>query len=189
MSGYQIPNRVPDTLVAGNTWSWATSSSDYSPADGWSVTYYLRSNGQTTITATSTTSGTGFLTTILASVTASIAPGDWYFTATAAKGLEAYQCDKGRFTVEANPATSAADPRSAVKRTLDAITKCIEGSASKDELAMTVDSVSLSNRSLDELSRLRSRYAMLYKAEVNTERASRGLPGPGVTFIKFNQPN
>lgn len=36
-----VPTEEPLKLVAGNTWTWKRSLSDFMPSDGWTLTYNL----------------------------------------------------------------------------------------------------------------------------------------------------
>lgn len=186
--GYSPQYREPDTVTAGDTWTWKKSLSDYAPSDGWSLTYYFSSNGQTPQTVTASGSGSDFTVTIAATTTATWPDGDWYWTAKASKGSEVYTVESGRFVVNPNPATFTGDPRSMVKRTLDAIRACIYGTAAKDEGSMTVDGVALSLRSIDELRRLEASYAMKYRVEVSQERGKRGLSPSTKIRVQFSRP-
>lgn len=185
---YQVPTIEPDTLTAGDLWTWTRSLADYPPADGWVLSYSVVSNGNTTQTLTATTSGTSFLVSVAASTTASTSPGLWFWQARVTKGSESYTVGTGRFTVLPNFATSTADPRSLIKRTLDAIEANLAGSAVQNEMTMTVDGVALSYRSFDELLRLKSRFTVLYQAEIAAERGARGLGNRSTIHTRFRSP-
>lgn len=185
---YTIPSQEPNSVVAGDTWTWKKSLPDYSPADGWALTYYFNANGQTPQSAVGTTSGLDFLVTVSATTSAAFASTEWYWIAKVSKGSEVYTVDKGRFTVAPNPATFTGDPRSLVKRTLDAIQAAILGTASKDELSISVDGMALSYRSMDELARLEIRYQDRYNRELAAERAARGLSDGSVINTRFTRP-
>jgi len=186
---YDIPYIEPNSFTAGDSVSWYKSLPDYSPADGWSLAYRFKANGHDDIPVAATTSGTDFLVSISATVSATFSASDWYWYARVTKGSEVHVVQQGRTEVSANPDTSTADPRSLTKRTLDAIQAAILGAASKDELSMSVDGLALSYRSLDELSRLEVRYQARYNRELGAERQARGLRDGSVINTRFTRPS
>jgi hypothetical protein len=101
---FTVPEREPDTLTAGDLWTWSRSDlSDY-PAPTWALTYSLvKLDKQIAITAT--TSGTGFLVSIAAATTADYSPGAYTWAAYATSGVERHLVGTGRIEVRPNLAT------------------------------------------------------------------------------------
>ena len=73
---------------------------------------------------------------------------------------------------------SAEDSRSQVKRTLDLLNAAIENRADASIMSKSVDGITLSYCSLDQLISLRDKYANLYEIELNDGRPV--LPGSAV---------
>lgn len=186
---YTAPTREPDTFIAGDSVSWKRSSADFPSTDGWTLSYIFTANGQSAITVTCTASAPDYLASISPTVSATFSASLWFWTARVSNGTDTHTVATGRVNVTANPATSTADPRSLVKRTLDAIQAAILGAASKDELSLSVDGLALSYRSLDELSRLEIRYQARYNRELSAERAARGLSDGSNINTRFTRPS
>lgn len=189
---YQIPDSVPSSLVAGDSWQWRASFADYPPGDGWSLAYVFTANGSDPVTVTAATDATvssAFLCTVPAATTATMAATEWYWTALATKASERHVAESGRFTVSPDPATFTGDPRSKVKRILDAIDAAILNASSTHEGSISVESVTLSYRNLDELRRHRAAYAAMYRREVSAENAKRGFRKSSAVFTRFTRPN
>ncbi len=186
--GFAVPSLEPDTLTAGDLWTWTLSLPDYPPADGWILTYYVAGNGNDTRTLTATTSGSDFLISVATATTAAVPPGLWFWQRRVSKGSEAYTIGSGRFTVLPNLATSTADPRSRTKRILDLLDANMETAAIQGELSITVDGVALSYRSFDEVIRARARLDVQYQRELAAERAARGLGNRNTIHTRFNRP-
>jgi hypothetical protein len=186
---YQPPSIEPDSLVAGDTWSWTKQLADYPAGSGWTLSYSFTAYGQDVKIATATASAPDYLVTISAATSATFASGTWYWTARVTNGSETHSVGTGRFEVKPNPATSTADPRSETKKVLDAIRACILGAASTDDLSISVDGVALSRRTFDELRRMEAFYIARYNRELAIERAARGLGNRSVIKTRFTRPN
>lgn len=176
----------PSTITAGDSATWTREEPNYSAASGWVLTYVFRSNGQPPLTVTCTGSGTTHTATLTTSNSALLSAGTVQWQAFAAKSGQRVTVDAGRIEVRPNFADSgASDPRSQVKRTLDAIDACIEGTAAREERTLSVDGLSLELRPIPDLLTLRDRYAFLYKQELDAERVSRGLGRRSKILVRF----
>ena len=69
----ETPTHESEKLIAGTTWKWEKTLSDY-PASDWSLNYYLRRNGATETSFGSTADGDTFQVNIAAGVTALFTP-------------------------------------------------------------------------------------------------------------------
>lgn len=100
---FTIPSIEPDSVVAGDLWTWTRSLSDY-PATTWTLTYSLiKADRQITLTATA--SGADFLISIAAATTADYSDGTYVWQAYVTSGLERYTVGSGQITVKPNLAT------------------------------------------------------------------------------------
>lgn len=151
-----ISTTVPDELIAGDTWKWTREYADFPPAT-WVVTFYFE-NGTAAWNIVATTSGSLFLATMTAAASAAIVPGVYAWFARATQGAESYVVpgESGWLTVLADPASAGmVDRRSYNRQLLDAINATLLGSATTDQMAMTIGGRSLQRRSLSELEDLK----------------------------------
>jgi hypothetical protein len=170
-----IPENVPAALTAGDTWQWMRSLADY-PAGTWTLTYYFE-NAYQKFSVAGVASGTDHSFTIAAATTAAYNPGRYKVRAQVVSGTTKYTLpdEEGWLDVERNPASStAADPRSWARRTLDAIEATIEGRATQDQLAMSVAGRSISRIPPSELMDWRDRLRAEVRAEEQAENAGLG---------------
>lgn len=182
------PDREPNVLVAGDTWTWKRSDlgSDY-PTSAWVLSYAARKcgAGATSIAIEASPSGSDYVITVPAATTAGFDAGqyDWAAYLTRESDSARVQIGDGRWTIKPNLATSTADPRTHAEKVLAAIESVLENRATKDVESYTIEGRSLTRMKVSELLVLRDRY----KAEVNVERrAARGQSSRDITLISFN---
>src|SRR5262249_5660295 len=133
MTTAAIPTSEPTSITIGATAQWRKTIPNYLPADGWVLTYAFRgpgagldlNGGQIAV------DGDGWIVTISATASATLAAGIYYWQAWLAKGTEKVLADEGRTQVDPNLSTISGvyDGRSEVKKTLDAIRAAIAGRA------------------------------------------------------------
>lgn len=186
---FEVPTNIPATLTAGDTWTWSRSLADY-PAPTWTLAYALRSSGLTPINITAAASGSDHLVTVVAATTAPYTAGTWYWQAYVTAGPERHLIEEGRVIVNPNfaTATSALDPRSHVKKVLDACRSMIEGTATREERMIVVDGLQMQLRSMEEILALQSKYEQLYARETNAENIARGLGNRRRILTRFSRP-
>ena len=56
---YEIPYGHPAKMAAGDTLKFKKKLADYAPADGWTMTYYIRGNGTGMVQSYSNDNSTG----------------------------------------------------------------------------------------------------------------------------------
>lgn len=184
-----IPTSEPAQITAGDTWKWTKELSDWSATDGWVLSYDLRKGNLPKITFSATGSGTTHTVNVSAATTALFEAGEWYWQSFVTYSGQRYTVENGRFTVAPNFAnTSSFDPRSQVKRTLDAINATLEGTATRDEGKLVVDGMEMGLRSIADLLLLQSRFQTLYQQEVAAERIKAGLPGRRQIVCRMGTP-
>lgn len=147
-----ILSAVPEKLVAGDTWRWLRSFSDY-PAPTWVVTYYFE-NSLKAFSQAASASGADHSVTITAAASAGITAGRYRWFARAVAGAIAETIPKEEGWLEVEPNIGAAgtrDLRSVSRRTLDALDATLEGRATSDQLAMSINGRSISRTPLEEL--------------------------------------
>lgn len=169
-----IPTVEPAELVAGDTWTWTKSFTDY-PATTWTLRYYLRSPaGEIAITAAA--SGSDYLVSVAAATTATYKAGRYFWNAVVTSGSERYPVGGGSFVVKPDPAATGAgfDGRSHARKTLEAIEAVIEGRATKDQSEYSIGSRMLKRTPIEDLLKLRGTYRAEVFAEDQAEAAAKG---------------
>lgn len=184
-----VPTTEPVLLTAGDTWTWTKVLSDWSASDGWVLSYDLRKGNLPKIVITATGSATTHTVSVSAATTAAYDPGEWYWQSFVTYSGQRFSIEKGRFTVAPNYAgTASFDPRSQVRRTLDAINATLEGTAASDDGKLVVDGMEIGRRSVADLLLLQSRFQALYQQEVAAERIAAGLPGRRQIVCRMGAP-
>lgn len=171
-----VPTTEPRYLTAGDTWTWQRSLSDYSAADGWTLTYALvTSAAQITITASA--SGSDHLVEVDAATTAAYTPGDYSWQAYVTSGAERYQVDTGTVTVRPNlaAASSGYDTRSGAEIILDAINTYLQ-TGDIQAGSVSFEGRQIQYHSLEDLLKARS----LLSAEVANEAAKKRAQELGI---------
>ena len=175
------PTREPEELVVGDRWAWKRPdlSASYPTAD-YTLTYSCdkEGSGTTTFSITANESAGQYLVEVASATTANYSAGTyaWQAYITRASDSARTSVGAGTFTVLANLSASTADPRSHVKKTLDAIEAVIENRATIDQMAYSIAGRSLSKTPLADLLKFRDSYKAEYATELNTERRKNGLP-------------
>lgn len=173
-----IATREPDAVIAGDTWQWRRTLSDY-PAPTWTLTYYLRGiNAEASFAATA--DGMDHLVTVAKATTAAIAPGAYDLLGVVTDGTSRYTLYAERLVVQPDPASIGAghDARSHARKTLEALEAVIENKATRDQLEYAIGGRSLKRMSPDELLNFRDRYrAEVYAEKVAADRRKGGSGG------------
>jgi len=178
----------PTKITAGDSATWTRDEPSYPATSGWVVTYVFRCADRAALTITCTGSGATHTATLSTTDSALLSAGSVPWQCFATKTGQRVTLDTGRIEVAQNFAGSDTfDPRSRVKRTLDAIESCIEGTAGRDERTLTVDGLALELRPIADLLLLRDRYATLYRQELDAERVAKGLGRRSRILVRFQK--
>lgn len=173
------------SLIAGDTLKLTFDLLDYPAADGWAMVYTLK--GPATITLTATLANDLYQVLAAAATTAAWTPGLYVAYATLSKDGESYTLPQGQMEIKAAlNAAGAVDPRSTVKKTLDALEAMILGKAGQDAQDYTINGRSLSRYTPAELMKWRDHYAELYRQEQRREAANRGeIDSSRIVAVRF----
>lgn len=164
----------PTIIYAGDSVTWTRTLADY-PAPTWTLGYSLV-KADTAYTIATTADGSSHRAAVSTTTTAAYLPGEYTLTAYVTQAGERVTLPgASRVTVRPNPALSTADPRSHARRTLDAIDALLEGRATGDVAAYTINGRSLTKVPLAELITLQSHYRRLVDREDAESRIARGL--------------
>jgi hypothetical protein len=181
-----VPDQVPAQLIAGDTWAWTRDLSDY-PAGTWTVVYYFE-NKDGTFSANASASGTTHSVSISATTTAGYTSGRYRWRARASSGGNSYVVESGFVDVLFDPAASGKrDVRTHARRVLEAIEATIEGRASNDQLAMTINGRSISRTPIAELLVARDKYKGEVASQDSAERVASGLGSKRRTYVRFGR--
>jgi hypothetical protein len=169
--------QIPQSLTAGDTWSWTDELSDY-PAPTWTVKYFLR--GPQNIELAATDDGADHVLAATAAVTAEYKPGVYDWLARVDNGTTYTTVGTGRVTVGPNLATAKYDHRSFWRQVLDELEPVILNRAGTDQLSMSIAGRSLQRMSWDELLSVYDRARQAVASELGDS--------PGRVFVRLVRP-
>jgi hypothetical protein len=183
----EIPTIEPTSITAGDTLRWLKQLDDYTPDDGWVLTYALVISGvKVAITASDYGDGRHYV-----NVTATTTAGwtaddyDWQSYVTRAATSERYAVGSGRLQVLPNyaAASSGYDARTHARKMLDAIESVLEGRGTRGDLDM-ISSV-IGDRQLARKPELLLALRDRYRAEVASELAASRLQASGRVLVRL----
>lgn len=175
-----IPTTEPTVLAAGTTWEWTIALTDFPPAEGWTLTYYL--TGETSLSFAATPRVTDYAVSVAAATTASVKPGTYQWAARVSNGASTYNARSG--TVEVTPDLAVAansDQRSHTAKMVPILEAEIEARITGTGAAhdsTSIGGISISRMSVAELRAMLS----AAKATLARERHGGRLPPYAVTF-------
>ena len=186
------PTREPDSLVVGDRWLWKRSdlNADYSNSL-YTLKYSLRleGSGDKEIEITAAASGSDFLIEVDAATTAAYAAGRyrWQSYIIRDSDSERLTLESGTFEVQSNRDADTGDPRTHVRKVLNAIEAVLEGTATKEQESYSISGRALSLRSIPDLLLLRDRYRTEARNEEIAERVGKGLGDPRRLGVRLNR--
>lgn len=167
----------PTTLHAGDSVAWSRDVPAHPADDGWSLQYVFSGPDRHSVDAIA---AAPYRVELVASVTATWAPGLYRWVALAIKGDARVTVASGRLQVDPNLATAEpGDVRSHAQRMLDLIEAALEKRIPKDQQSYEIDGQRLDRIPIERLNALR----LQYRREVARERARRWPFGRPVKFI------
>ena len=184
------PTTEPTTLIAGDRIGWKRTdlNSDYAVGDyALSYSARLEGAGSTEISITATESGDDYIVEITQATSAAYTAGTYHWQAyiTRSSDSERITIDSGPWEVKANRDTASIDPRSHVKKVLEAIEAVLESRASKDQESYSIQGRSLARTPIPDLVVLRDKYRGEYVREKRAERIRNGLGHSGTIKVRF----
>lgn len=163
----------PEVIRAGDTVTWTRDDATYSPAAGWTLTYYFRGAGSFDVSTTG--SGTRYTATLTAANSAALTAGLYTWIARAAKGTDAVTVAEGRCTVARNVATAVAgDLQTWAEKTLAVVEAVLSGQITDGIADYRIGEREVTKIPLDELFALRNRLRL----EVAAERSGGAFGAP-----------
>jgi hypothetical protein len=189
---------LPLQFRAGDTVQWrnyATTDAfgnPITPADGWSLSTYFRSQatGAGGITVSAAVNGQAWESTISAATSLGMTVGAWYWQTRAVKGSDAHTIGTGTSKVLAalsySGTAASYDGRTQSQIDLEAVQAAIRAVISGGAVKRyMIGSRQLEKFSLAELVDLESRLKARVARELAAERVANGLGNPGSTFVRF----
>jgi hypothetical protein len=176
-----LPTAPPVSAIAGDTWTWTDTNSDYPASEGWVAAYTIAGPGTLPWDASwATVSGDTTTILIPASATATLCAGPYRVIASYTLSGARHSVECARLVVSANPtALAPGDTVSWAEKTLAVIEAFLAG-----HLEGGVGYYQIGNRQvtaipLPELIQMRNNL----KAEVAAQRRGRrGVLGPTLAF-------
>lgn len=186
-----LPLYEPEQIAVGETAVWRKVLSDFPPADGWTLTYYVRGTGRG-FDQEAEADGAGYRVTVPAATTALMSSGKYFFEARVSKGVEEYEVARGELTVVVSikgmSVTATLDERSPARRILDAIDAMALGKATLDQQSYQIGTRQLSRIPVGELLALRTQYAQIVARERRVTRRRAGAPFLKTIYARFERP-
>lgn len=174
---YQIPDAVPATLNAGDTWQWTISPPDFPPGQGFTLSYQLTGKTAIQFTPTPNVSLGNYSVAVPAATTTAVGPGKyrWLLRATDGTGIVT-TVDSGHLVVNANPAvTAGVDGRTHAEQMVTLLESEIQARIKGDgtaNLSYAIEGRSISKIPTNELYQLRAKY----RSEVARQGGGKAAP-------------
>lgn len=173
-------NYEPAEITPGETLEWSKAFADYSPAEGWALTYYFRNASGTGFDAAATAGVNSWEVSVTVPANAAAGRMDW--EAWVKKGSDERLADKGTATVKPSLKALAADAvfdgRTQAERDLDAVRAALVPATSAGVQEYEINGVGsgrrLRNYSREDLLRLEESLAQRVNAEKRREARARG---------------
>lgn len=172
----------PTEIAPGETLEWSRAFADYSPADGWALTYYFRNAAGTGFDAPATADGGSWKVSVV--VPTNVTPGRIDWEAWVENGSDERLADAGSATVrkslKAVAANVAVDGRTQAEKDLDAVRAALAPATSAGVQEYEINGVGsgrrLRNYSKEDLLRLEESLAQRVNAEKRSAARAKGAP-------------
>lgn len=168
------PTAEPQSIIAGDTLQFDRCFDNFSPVDGWALSYTLTLPGKTPIQISGgvvTSTGSTWNINVPGATTANWAAGKYrwlaYVKGSGSFANQRFRVAEGSLEILANPETAdtTTDYRSDAKKNLDAINAVLANRSAADVQSYKINGRELVKMPVSALFLLRSFYAQQYKAE------------------------
>lgn len=186
----EIPEGTPASFLRGDTVKWYAEYDNYSPDDGWVLTYtFVSENSVVQLTSQITDNGDGrWLVNIPATTSAGYTHDEYKYQAYVTYSGERWCVERGRITILPNYAAASGtfDDREHVKATLDALEALIAGKPlAGDATSYAIGGRSITRLSPEELYQWRNRYAWQFEGILRREARDAGRGHGGNVEVQF----
>jgi hypothetical protein len=160
MEQEQLAQPFGTELVAGDTWSWTVSLSNYSP-QVYTLKYFLRGPSTLDLLAVPDPSGTGFKLAATPTQTTALNPGTYAWQLCVFLSADRTELARGTVNVvgDLQAAEAGLDQRSFNRQMLDAIRAVMLGTASRKEAEYQINGRMLRLYDREKLMKLEGTYA------------------------------
>lgn len=180
--------RMPQQVTAGDTLAFSRTLSDYSSADGWTLSYALvNASAQITFNGSADGAG-GFDVEVAAATTAAWITGDYRFQEYATKGAERHTTDRGDVTIKPNLATATTlETRTDWEVILDQLIAAYKAMSNGEIKTATIshNDRTTQYRSLEELATAINKAQQQVGLERQRDRVASGLPAGNRIQVRF----
>lgn len=173
----------PAKLYIGMDATWTESVPEYPATDGWTLKYSL-TNASYQVSLSSTAEGSDHVISIAAADTSTWHAGNYYYTKYAESATEKFVIAQGQIQIIAS-VLAATDRRSHAQKMLDAIEATLESRATKEQLSLSIANRSIQYLTIEELTKARSYYKELVKAETNQDKINAGEQTGNKILVRF----
>ena len=176
---------LPTALMAGDTLLMSVILADYPADEGWTLTYSFRADGGSKVEFASTPDGAKHAFTVGAGETAAWLPavysGAGFVEDTGGQRFTVWQGEMEiKFNVSIQPDNF--DTRSTAKKILDYIDAAAIRVAKKDVASTTIEGISLTFKSMDDIAKARAYWGAIY----GSEQLAKSGGGTRNIFCRFN---
>lgn len=185
------PMSIPDVINAGDTVEFTlhafnNAGAELTAAAGYTM-YLVLNNSTNFYSATTTTSdSSGFLMSIPSTATTGWTAGSYNASVFVADGTNRYQVTSKYITVKPNLlAGVAVDSRSTIRKTLDALNAAILGSATDNQMSMSIAGRSIQRMSIEELIKAKQQFENMVRDEDRLQDMIDGKPSRNTVNIRF----
>jgi hypothetical protein len=153
-------------LVAGDTWTWTVSLSDYSPQT-YTLKYFLRGPSTLDLVAVADPSGSGYKLTATPTQTAALLPGTYAWQLCVFQNTDRTELARGTVQLvgDLQSADSGLDQRTFNRQMLDAIRAVMLGTASRKEAEYQINGRMLRLYDREKLAALEGKFAWRVQSE------------------------
>lgn len=175
----------PSEFIAGDSVRFIKELPDYLPEAGWALTYvFINQRERYTVAATDSGDGKHDVE-LTPTVTGDYSAGEYKVHGYVTDGTDRHTIYAGSLVIQPNYTNPSYDPRSHVKKVLDAVQAVIEEKATEDQQAVTINGRSITLYSIPDLLKLRDKYKAEYAEEKKRERIKKGLGHRGKIQARF----
>lgn len=180
-----IATTEPSEFISGDSVTFIKNLPDYQPQDGWTLHYvFINESKRETVQASDNGDGR-HLIEISAADSKAYKSGSYKFFAYVTDGTDRFSVSEGALIIKPDYTSPSFDPRTHVKKVLDALEAVIEDKATEDQLSVTINGRSIQLLSPLEILKWRDKYKAEYVQEQKLERIKKGLGHKGKIQARF----
>lgn len=178
---------IPAQFASGETLTWTVTLADYTPADGYALTYHLRGPVALDLTAAPSADNLSFIVTLTAAQSGTLTKGKYYVQSYVTKGsTDKHLLVNKEIVILPNLSTETAgyDGRSDNERMLDALKAVSEKRATKHQENYTIGQRTIKYLTPTEI----VTWIKYYTSLVNMERRRKAGQSPFTNiYIAFGR--